>query len=159
MSDTIVILSERALTEADAREILGLHEGQDVDYHLIVPVDSGTGMLTRLLDDLSLLDLKQFVRDLRPQDPDALHRAAADTLATCLRQVRAAGGSAEGAVTTRTPLTALGRAVEELRPREIVVVTRPRAVEDTFHTDWASVARDTLGLPVLHLYGGTGLVG
>lgn len=159
MSDTIVILSERAFTGADARELLGLHEGQDVDYRLIVPVDSGTGMLTRLLDDLSLLDLRQFVRDLRPQDPDALRRAAEDTLATCLREVRTAGGRVEGAVTTQTPLTALGRAVQDLGPREIVVVTWPRAVEDTFHTDWASVARDTLGLPVLHLYGGTGLVG
>ena len=159
MSHTIVILSERAFTAADAQEILGLHEGQDIDYQLIVPVDSGTGMLTRLLDDLSLLDLKQFVHDLKPQDPDDLRRTADETLATCLEELRAAGGRVQGSVTTKTPLGALGEAVEHLHPQEIVIVTRPRAVEDTFHTDWASVARDTLGLPVLHLYGGTGLVG
>ena len=159
MSDTIVILSERAFTAADAQEILGLHEGETVDYRLIVPVDSGTGMLTRLLDDLSLLDLKQFVHDLRPQDPDELRRTADDVLSACLRELQEAGGRVRGEVTTQTPLGALGEAVERLHPREIVVVTRPRAVEDTLHTDWASVARDTLGLPVLHLYGGTGLLG
>ena len=43
--------------------------------------------------------------------------------------------------------------------REIVVVTYPHAVEDTFHTDWASRAREELHVPVLHLYSGTSELG
>jgi hypothetical protein len=41
----------------------------------------------------------------------------------------------------------------------VVVVTRPHAVEDTFHRDWASRARERLGVPVLHVYGGTTFLG
>lgn len=164
----ILILSEWPFTAGDAQEILGLHEGLTVDYHVIVPVDMGTGVLTRLLDDLSMLDLKQFVRDLKPQDHDEQRRTAEQCLATCLtalREARVAIGvdqseaAVAGAVTEESPLTALGQAVEVRKPHEIVIVTRPHAVEDTLHTDWASVARETLGLPVLHLYGGTGRVG
>jgi hypothetical protein len=40
-----------------------------------------------------------------------------------------------------------------------VVITRPHAVADTFHTDWANKAQDQLGLPVLHLYAGSGFIG
>ena len=44
--------------------------------------------------------------------------------------------------------------VRRLNAREVVVVTEPHAVEDTFHKDWASKAREVLGLPVLHIYAG-----
>ena len=42
---------------------------------------------------------------------------------------------------------------------QAVVITRPHAVADTFHTDWANEAQDKLGLPVLHLYAGSGFIG
>ena len=167
-TSTIVILSECPFTAGDAQEILSLHEGLAVNYHVIVPVDSGAGLLTRLLDDLSMLDLKQLVRDLTPQNPQAQRETADETLQTCLSELRdariaigmdPAEAGVAGAVTDEAPLTALGQAVDRFQPREIVAVTRPHAVEDTLRTDWASVARTTLGLPVLHLYGGTGLVG
>jgi hypothetical protein len=44
--------------------------------------------------------------------------------------------------------------VTRLHASEVIVVTEPHAVEDTFHTDWASRARETLGVPVLHMYAG-----
>ena len=43
--------------------------------------------------------------------------------------------------------------------REVVVATYPHLVEDTFHRDWASRARDVLRVPVLHLYLGTSELG
>ena len=52
------------------------------------------------------------------------------------------------------PMPALVEEVRRLNAREVVVVTEPHAVEDTFHRDWASKAREVLGLPVLHLYAG-----
>ena len=52
------------------------------------------------------------------------------------------------------PLPTLVEEVGRLDASEVVVVTEPHAVEDTFHTDWASKARETLGVPVLHMYAG-----
>ena len=49
--------------------------------------------------------------------------------------------------------------VKELGAGQAVVITRPHAVADTFHTDWANKAQDKLGLPVLHLYAGSGFIG
>ena len=49
--------------------------------------------------------------------------------------------------------------VKELGADQAVVITRPHAVADTFHTDWANKAQDKLGLPVLHLYAGSGFIG
>ena len=49
--------------------------------------------------------------------------------------------------------------VRELGAGQAVVITRPHAVADTFHTDWATKAQDKLGLPVLHLYAGSGFIG
>jgi hypothetical protein len=40
-----------------------------------------------------------------------------------------------------------------------MVVTSPHAVEDTFHRDWASKARESLGVPVLHVYAGSSFLG
>jgi len=49
--------------------------------------------------------------------------------------------------------------VKALGAGQAVVVTRPHAIADTFHTDWANKAQDLLGLPVLHLYAGSGFIG
>ena len=43
--------------------------------------------------------------------------------------------------------------------QEVIVVTQPHAVEDTFHRDWASRAREVLGVPVLHVYAGSSFIG
>jgi hypothetical protein len=56
-------------------------------------------------------------------------------------------------------MAALRAAVAADDVREVVVITYPHALPDTFHTDWASRARDVLSVPVLHLYAGTSEVG
>jgi hypothetical protein len=43
--------------------------------------------------------------------------------------------------------------------QEVIIVTSPHAVEDTFHRDWASRAREVLGVPVLHVYAGSSFLG
>ncbi len=62
-------------------------------------------------------------------------------------------------MTQDDPIPALRRAVREHGAREVVVVTAPHAVEDTLHRDWASRARDEVGVPVLHVYAGTTFLG
>jgi hypothetical protein len=61
---------------------------------------------------------------------------------------------ATGEITPDDPLPTLVEEVARLGATEVVVVTEPQALEDTFHTDWASKARESLGLPVLHMYAG-----
>ena len=70
-----------------------------------------------------------------------------------------AGRTATGAIVEDNPLPALRAAVAAGGIREVAVVTYPHAVEDTFHTDWASRAREVLQVPVLHLYAGTSELG
>ena len=85
--------------------------------------------------------------------------SAQQSLASSLEALRDLGKDAQGEVTTDDPLPAVKAEVERLGAREVVVVTRPHAVQDTFHRDWASRARDELGVPVLHVYAGTTFLG
>ena len=84
---------------------------------------------------------------------------AAEVLETTLAALRGLGRDAEGLVTDDDPVPALEAAAAQHGAREVVVVTRPHALEETFNRDWASRAREVLGLPVLHTYAGTGRVG
>jgi hypothetical protein len=91
---------------------------------------------------------------MRPVDRTEARADAAEALATSLEVLAGAGAQASGAITEDDPLPTLIAEVERRGAREVIIVTEPHAVEDTFHTDWASKARDRLGLPVLHMYAG-----
>ena len=87
-------------------------------------------------------------------------KATADEqLAGSIAAFAAAGREATGAVVDDDPLPALRAAVADGDVVEVAVVTYPHAVEDTFHRDWASRAREELQVPVLHLYAGTSELG
>jgi len=97
-------------------------------------------------------------RGKEPSHPEA--KATADEqLAGSIAAFVAAGRVATGAVVDDDPLPALKAAVADGDVAEVAVVTYPHAVEDTFHTDWASRAREELQVPVLHLYAGTSELG
>ena len=57
-------------------------------------------------------------------------------------------------ITEDDPLPTLQTEVARIQAAEVIIVTEPHAVQDTFHTDWASEARERLGVPVLHVYSG-----
>jgi len=71
----------------------------------------------------------------------------------------AAAPVAAGAVVEDDPLPTLRAAVARTGAREVVVLTHPHALEDTFHQDWAARAREELRGPVLHVYLGTSRLG
>jgi hypothetical protein len=159
-SEVVVVLTEQALGEADARHVTGLHQGEAVRYQVLVPADTERNMLVDVLDHLSLGELREALAGLRSEpDPLEARADAAQALAASLAALRAAGAEADGTVTDDDPLPALEAAVAAAPAREVVVVTRPHAVEDTFHRDWASKARERLGVPVLHKYAGTTFLG
>lgn len=158
--DTIVVLTEEALGEGDARRIVALHAGEQLAYRVLVPADTERNLLADVIDHLSLLHLKQALKALRHTDDAAqARRDAGQQLAESVDALSGLGVEVTGEVTQDDPVPALAEAVERHGAREVVVVTRPHALEDTFHRDWASRARDELGVPVLHVYAGTTFLG
>ncbi|WP_024288109.1 hypothetical protein [Cellulomonas sp. KRMCY2] len=161
MSEIILVLTEATLTAVDVEHITALHDGDGIRYHVLVPADAQHNMLVSLIDHLSLGELREALDAVLRREPKPVraHANAQEHLAATVAVFTAAGLTADGAVVADNPLPALRAAVADKDVREIVVVTLPHALEDTFHTDWASRAREELKVPVLHLYSGTNQLG
>lgn len=159
---TVVVLTEEAFGDVDARNVAQLHAGEAVRHVVLVPADTRRSVLADLLDHLSLGELRAALGAVREGQPDPAraHAEAEAALAATLAALAAEGLSATGRVVGDDPLPDVRATLgSEPDARELVVVTRPHAVEDTFHTDWASRARDELGVPVLHVYAGSTRLG
>ena len=161
MVDSIVLLTEQALDAGDARRITALHEGEQLEYHVLVPADTERNLLVDVVDHLSLLQLRKALDAVRGREPrgEQARATASKALEQSLESLRSLGLTVRGAITDDDPLPAVRAEVERQGACEVVVVTRPHALEDTFHRDWASRARDKLGVPVLHVYAGTTFLG
>lgn len=157
---TIIVLTEEALQASDVAHIRDLHADAEVEVTVLVPADTERNVVADLIDHLSLFELKQAWAAIteRTTDLQARHEAA-DALTQSVEALTEAGLTASGTVVDDDPLPALTQAVTNIDADEVVVVTRPHAVEDTFHADWASRARERLGVPVLHFYTGTSFIG
>lgn len=151
---TVVVLTEEALKLVDVKKIVALHEQEPATYRVLVPADTQRNVLASVLNHLSLFEMREALEALTPVDRDEAVADADTALRTSLTEFEAAGASATGEVTADDPMPAVEDEVKRLHAVELVVVTEPLAIQDTFHTDWASRARDTLGIPVLHLYAG-----
>jgi len=160
-ASTIVVLTEDTLADADVAKLLALHDDAALTYRVLVPADTERNMLVSFVDHLGLGSLRRALDDVlrREPVPTQAKADASEQLAQSLAAFAAAGASADGRIVEDDPLPALKAAVAAGWVREIVVVTYPHAVEDTFHRDWASRAREVLKVPVLHLYSGTSELG
>ena len=161
MADTIVVLVEDALTADDVTHVLALHPDEDLAYRVLVPADTDRPLLPWVLDSLSLGALRTAWQRATGHEPSApqAKATAEQQLERTIAALGAAGRQATGAVVDDDPLPALRTAVADGAAREVVIATYPHLVEDTFHRDWASRARDELKVPVLHLYLGTSELG
>ncbi|MGN8245420.1 hypothetical protein ACTHAM_002539 [Cellulomonas soli] len=161
MTDTILVLAEDALSPTDVEHLLALHPDEVLDYRVLVPADTERNLLVAIIDDLSLGGLREALDHARGKEPSASQatRTAAEQVSETVAAFTAAGRTATGQVIDDDPLPALRSAVAAGEVREVAVVTYPHAVEDTFHRDWASRAREELQVPVLHLYAGTSALG
>jgi hypothetical protein len=155
---SIVVLTEETLSEEDARRILALHADENPAYTVLVPADTGRNLLADVLDHLSLLELREALEAVRGHE-DYTPAEAGEALTRTLEALRRFGARAGGEVVEGDPVAALMRVTGGEGDWEVVVVTRPHAVEDTFHRDWASRARELLGVPVLHVYAGSSWLG
>ena len=149
-----IVLTEVPLKDLDVTRITALHEGDEPAYRVLVPADTQRNVLVSVLNHLSLFEMREALESLRPVDRTEAHTDAEATLAESLRVLTEAGVEATGAITEDDPLPTLEAEVARIHAGEVVIVTEPHAVQDTFHTDWASEARERLGVPVLHVYTG-----
>ena len=150
----IIVLTEEALKPVDVDKIVGLHADESPTYRVLVPADTDRNLLSSFLNHLSLFEMREALESLRPVDRVEAHSDADTALASTLAEFDRHGVVATGEITADDPMPTVVEEVARLGAHEVVVVTEPHAVEDTFHTDWASKARETLGVPVLHMYAG-----
>ena len=161
MTQTVVILTEDTLLDTDVAQIVETYSGRDVRFEVLVPADTDHNVLQEVVNDLGLLDLRRLWHDITNPDPDdrEARTEASEALRLSLAMLEAAGATADGVVVGDDPLPALSQAVANHRAVEVVVVTTPKILDDTLRRDWASRAREALGVPVLHLYTGSSIVG
>ena len=128
---------------------------------LLVPADTKRNLFVDVVDQLTMLDLPGALRELREKpDAETVRAEAEEILAASLAALsRLPAPRSRGSVAEGDAVASLVAKVTELGARQAVVVTRPHAVADTFRQDWAHQAQRKLGLPVLHLYSGSGFIG
>ena len=154
----VVLLVEKALTNADARQVRSLHEGLDepVTYHVLLPVDDAAARIEAAMGSVTGHDLVPGPgigvppTDLAEIAKETKDQANAD-LEKTLAALKAAGASATGQVVSDHPIDALAAKVAEVDGREAIILTSPHVVAEFFHVDWTSQARRKIGVPVLHL--------
>jgi hypothetical protein len=160
MEETIVVLAEVPLTVADATHLSSLVDGGDAEYTVVIPEDRHTNVLGDFLHHLSLLEFSEAFQGLSHRPSEEEVRVSADqALESSLIALRGAGLKADGLTARGNAVDMMVNTVRERGARQAVVITRPHAVADTLHRDWANRAQDKLGVPVLHLYAGSGFIG
>ena len=157
MAQSLVVLAERALSPADVDRLVALHDPDRPAVRVLVPAGGRRNVLVDVLDHLSLLELREAIGAVQGHVERTREQAQADVDAT-VAALRSAGCEASGEVVTQDPVQALEAEVGA-GAEEVVIVTVPHAVADTLHRDWASVARERLGVPVLHVYADSSWVG
>ncbi|HET7784296.1 MULTISPECIES: hypothetical protein [Micrococcaceae] len=161
MSEPIVILTEEPLGADDRLNIERLVDGAETRLVVLVPANTERHLLVDFLENLSMLDIAKAFRELTAHTPDPTQERAqaAETLAVSLAALEGLGTGVTGEIVDGGAVNGLVAKVRETGAGQAVVITRPHAVADTFHTDWANKAQDQLGVPVLHLYAGSGFIG
>ena len=161
MTATIVVLTEESLNEVDVTNLRYLIQDNPARFEVLVPADTGRNLLVDVLDNLSLLQFAEAFRDLTGGKPtkDQETKAAEVELSESLALLASSGLQAGGSVTGEDPVQAVVAAAKATNAQQVVVITTPHAVEDTFRTDWANEAQERLGVPVLHLYSGSTFIG
>lgn len=161
MARTVIVLTEDALRPSDAAHIASLHPEPDVTVEVLVPADTEKNVVASIIDHLGLLDLRAVWDDVvgRHPTPESARTHAASALNASVTALEHAGVTARGRVVADDPLPDLAKAIGATSASELIVVTTPQMLEDTFHRDWAHRARVAFGLPVLHFYTGTEFVG
>jgi hypothetical protein len=158
---TVVVLTEEALRPTDAAHIAFLHPERDTEIEVLVPADTEQNVVASIIDHLGLLDLRAVWDDVvgRRPSPEEARSDAAEDVVESVAVLEDVGLTARGRVVEDDPLPDLAKTIAATSATELIVVTKPQMLEDTFHLDWAHRAREAFGIPVLHFYTGSEFVG
>lgn len=158
--NTVLVVTERTLGNTEVQNIRIVtstaEEGPDPAVRVLVPAELDKKLWVEFLDQLALLDFKEAFDLVHRSEkgPYTLEDEARTTLEDSLRVLADAGIEAHGRVAVGDPVAAMREEVEE-GADQILVITDPHPIEDTFNIHWANKAEKTLGVPVLHLIWGT----
>jgi hypothetical protein len=165
MTETIVVLTEEPLNEADLQNLGWLAGEQTVaeqsTFRVLIPEDTKRNLMLDFLERLSMLEVGTAFRELAQgqPNPDEARLEAAEAKRLSVKLLEDAGFKATVDIVEDDGVSALVAYVAAHPADRAVVITRPHAISDTFHTDWANRAQEKLGIPVLHLYSGSGYIG
>src|SRR5664279_961390 len=150
----VALLIERQLENLDADQIVSLHEGLDetVHYHLLLPVESSTAILT---SSMSAHGGGQVAAMPDPATVDEMHeeivkagQAELDASAALLTD---RNQQATGQLTEADPIDTLKDLIATTGSSEVIILTESHIVKEFFQIDWTSRAKRALDVPTLHL--------
>jgi hypothetical protein len=153
----VVLLVEQELSEADAKQVVALHEEmpEKVKYHVVIPCHNAEAGVEASLAALGTADL--YGAGIADQRADlaeaqrALDEEAKGCSGRSVNRLQELGQQAEGGITHERAIDALVQTVKHVDGQEVIILTRPHVVAEFFHVDWSAQARRHLGVPVLHL--------
>lgn len=150
----VALLIERQLNALDADQVVSLHEGLDdtVTYHLLLPVESSTAILT---SSMSALGSGQVVPvtdpDLLDDVQDQIVSAGESELAASAALLTERGQRVTAVLTEDDPIDALIELVRTSGSDEVIILTEPHIVREFLQLDWTSRAQRKLEVPSIHL--------
>lgn len=154
---TIVLLTEKALSEHDVARMAALHGDDPVRIHVVIPAHGDFGGVEEAVDDIAKTHFREALHEEDAQaTPEQLASVAHQELASSVAALKAAGvAEVDGEVVDKHPVNAVTGIATTLGADEVVVFTEPHLVADWTRRDWATRLRHKLHLPVLHVVLGT----
>ncbi|MCW2768842.1 MAG: hypothetical protein JWR27_275 [Aeromicrobium sp.] len=149
----VSLLIERRLNPLDADQIVALHEGLDdtVRYHLLLPVESSTAIMSSSMSALG----GQVVPLVEPSALDGIQdeiiNIGQDDVAASAQLLVDRGQDVTATLTEDDPVDALLALVKATSSSEVIVLTEPHLVKEFLHVDWTSRAQRKLNVPSVHL--------
>jgi hypothetical protein len=150
----VALLIERQLEDLDADQVVALHEGLDdtVTYHLLLPVESSTSILTSSMSaigggQIAAMPDPTMVEEVQGE----VVRAGQSEIDASAALLTARGQRATTLLTEADPVDALKDLVASTGSDEVIILTEPHVVREFFQMDWTSRAKRALDVPTLHL--------
>ena len=150
----VALLIERQLEDLDADQIVALHEGLEdtVRYHLLLPVESSTAILT---SSMSAIGGGQIAAMPDPATVEEVQhevvRAGQAELDASAALLTARDQQVSTQLTELDPLETLKELVTRTGSSEVIILTESHVVKEFFQMDWTSRAKRVLDVPTLHL--------
>lgn len=154
----ICLLIEQPLSRVDAQQVIALHETwtDPVHYHVLLPLEDAAAHIEAALGTLAAGDVMAATPlSVLEEDAERARREAVEMserdCQQCVATLEELGASADGEIVAGDPVERLTSSVSSRGSDEVIILTRPHLVAETFHTDWTHKARRHLGVPVLHM--------